>query len=306
VGAYLETVRGSDLVAATGAGQLTDSFSYPAGMVLNTLRLAVRRRIPAVLLGQGIGPISDAALLARCRRVLPQVQLISLREGQCGPPILEALGVHRDRIVLTGDDAIESAYARRPAELGAAIGINARVASYARTGWEQADTLRRVVQEVASELAAPLAGIPISRNADESDIGIIQRLLEGFPNVLQPAQGRDPLESAIQLAGRCRVVLTGSYHGAVFALSQGVSAIGLANSPYYAAKFEGLRAQFGAGCRCVMLDHPQVPQILRVTIREAWDTAAELRPQLLNAAARQSELGWQAYRRVFEIVEETC
>ncbi len=41
VGEYLDALRGSDLVAATGAGQITDAFAGGAGMALNTLQLAV-------------------------------------------------------------------------------------------------------------------------------------------------------------------------------------------------------------------------------------------------------------------------
>ena len=50
----------------------------------------------------------------------------------------------------------------------------------------------------------------------------------------------------IEQISRCRLVIVGSYHAAVFALAQGVSAIGLAGNAYYLQKFEGLAAnQFG-------------------------------------------------------------
>ncbi len=202
--------------------------------------------------------------------------------------------------MVTGDDAIEFAFERRPTRLGNAIGINIRVASYAGVGKERADTIRDIVQESARDLGAPLAGIPISRHPSESDVESVGRILDGFPNVLEPVESVETPESVIIQAGKCRIVITGSYHGAVFSLSQGVPVVGLANSTYYTAKFEGLAEQFGAGCRHVELDHPRFAQILRDAIHQTWTRAPQHRPLLLEAADRQVELGRRAYRRVHD------
>lgn len=301
---YLEALRQSNLVVATGAGQITDPFAGTAAMVLNTLQLAVRWKIPAILLGQGIGPITDAALTARCRSVLPRMNLITLREGRCGLPILRAAGVRPHRVIVTGDEACEAGFERRPKELGRAIGINVRMASYAGVERTYTAVLRRAIHHTARELGAPLAAIPISHHSRESDMEGIRCILQEYSNVL-PFNTGLPVASAIEQAGRCRIVVTGSYHGAVFALSQGVTVVGLTNSDYYTAKFEGLIEQFGVGCRYIRMKDPEFPPRLEEAIREGWEAAPGNRSQLLEATARQVQLGREAYRRVHEEVQST-
>jgi len=96
--------------------------------------------------------------------------------------------------------------------------------------------------------------------------------------------------------------VTGSYHAGVFALSCGVPAIGIAKSQYYVEKFCGLAAQFGPGCEVATLDDPDFEQVLREKIDRLWASAEQLRPGLLQSAARQIALGQAAYGRLREIV----
>ena len=67
-------------------------------------------------------------LRAKAAAVLPAVDTIALREALASRPLLVSLGVRLDRVVTTGDDAIELAYEERPAALGRAVGINLRLA----------------------------------------------------------------------------------------------------------------------------------------------------------------------------------
>jgi colanic acid/amylovoran biosynthesis protein len=106
----------------------------------------------------------------------------------------------------------------------------------------------------------------------------------------------------VRRVGRCRVVVTGTYHGAVFALAQGIPAVGLAQSEMYFDKFRGLAAQFGDGCQIVRLDDTQFPQRTAEAIKELWLSAESLRPQLLASSARQIELGRSAYQRIHALV----
>src|SRR5215471_18780495 len=105
---FLELVRGCDLVMASGAGQITTAFSGACTPLLNTFELAQRHGVLTAIMGQGIGPIGEPCLRARAAKVLPKVDLICVRETLTGPPLLDSLGVSRERVVVTGDDAIET------------------------------------------------------------------------------------------------------------------------------------------------------------------------------------------------------
>src|SRR5262249_45904196 len=109
-------------------------------------------------------------------------------------------------------------------------------------------------------------------------------------------------KDTIANVGQCRIVVTGTFHTAVFALSQGIPAGGPAQSPMYREKFGSLADQFGPGCQALTLDDPDLENKLTNAIDAAWQAAERLRPELLSAAERQIAMGRAAYRRIYELV----
>ncbi len=295
---YLELVRSCDLIVASGAGQITTSFGAASTPLLNSMELAQRHGITTAILGQGIGPIDDPSLRARAATVLPRVDLICIRETLTGPPLLDALGVPRDHIVVTGDDAIETVYANRQEKIGDSIGVNLRVSWYSDIPENLITGLRRPLQEAAAEVGAPLVSIPISRHPEEDDSGICDRLFEGYPMVAEPANDLRLVEGMVREIGRCRVMLTTSYHGGVFALAQGIPVVAWLKSKYFAAKLFGLANQFGVGCEVVTLDDDDWESRLKAAILAAWNSSEQVRPQLLQAAESQLAASRAAYERL--------
>jgi colanic acid/amylovoran biosynthesis protein len=106
----------------------------------------------------------------------------------------------------------------------------------------------------------------------------------------------------VELIGQCRVVVTGSYHAAVFALAQGIPAVGVTRSAYYDAKFVGLNEQFGGTMGIVSLGEGDVEPRLMRAIDEAWENAEAVRPHLLELAREQVEEGRGAYRRLHALL----
>jgi polysaccharide pyruvyl transferase WcaK-like protein len=302
---FISVIHEADLVIATGGGYITDVFKTHAIGVLNTLGLASRLGKPTALLGQGMGPIAGRHLAGRMKAVLPDLNLITLREQRLGLPLLHQLGVAQDRIMTTGDDAIEMAYRARPTHLGDGIGINVRMAEYSGFDAELFQTLRETLQAIARQLSAPLIPAPISRNnwrEELSDSKSIQTLMQGYDDTSDGGWELETPLQVIQQIGRCRVVVTGSYHAGVFALAQGIPVIGLVKAQYYSDKFLGLADQFRGGCEAVVLDDSQWAEKLSAAILKAWDQAESVRPQLLDAAAQQMALGHGAYQRIAQLV----
>jgi polysaccharide pyruvyl transferase WcaK-like protein len=97
-------------------------------------------------------------------------------------------------------------------------------------------------------------------------------------------------------------MVTGSYHGAVFALGQGIPAIAVAKSRYYLGKFEGLKEQFAGGCQLIdWSDHVESAELVSA-IERAWNSAAELRSSLLQCAEGQIRNATDAYRKLYASV----
>ena len=299
---FLRSLRRADVVMLTGAGILTDAFFRNASAILDTFEMAIRRppdrRPITAIFGQGFGPLDHPVLRRKAEAVLPHIDLIAIRERRASLPLLLELGVRPEQITVTGDDAIELAYERRTADFHRGIGVNLRVASYANTDRSFISPVREALHAAAVRYGAPLLPVPISQQDGGIDAAAIRELLADRTARSDGGSSlKTPLD-VIDQVGRCRVVITGSYHGAVFALAQGIPAIALVRSQYYENKFLGLADQFGAGLELVHLDAEDFRQQLDGALDRAWSTAEQVRPMLLEAAARQLALARRAYALV--------
>jgi polysaccharide pyruvyl transferase WcaK-like protein len=306
---FVDHVRRADLVVATGMGGITDAFPDFTFELLTTIELAIRCGALTAMMGQGIGPLTNPDLVALAKKVLPKVDLITLRERRASEPLLRALGVPGNRIVTTGDDAIEMAFDRRvvPGRLGRGLGVNLRVAGYAEVDAKAVASIRDAVHHAARLLDAPLIPVPISRVPEEADHATIGVLLSSETG--EKSDGGSLIDSAHKVIDQirmCRAVVTGSYHSAVFAMAIGAPVVGLVRSQYYTDKFEGLAEQFGVGCEIVRLERPDVESNIVAAIQRAWLSAEEVQPQLLAAAARQVDLSRAAYRRLNALISVRC
>src|SRR5688572_29400782 len=78
---FVESLRAADLVVTSGGGYITDAFPWLAERVLRTLLLAQDLGKRTAMLGQGLGPITDAKLRTLATTALSRLDLLTLREG---------------------------------------------------------------------------------------------------------------------------------------------------------------------------------------------------------------------------------
>ena len=280
----------ADLFVMSGRGGMTDAFMDESYATLDEIHVASALGVPVALLGQGMGPIADPDLRRLAARVLPRVGLITLREGRSGPGLLRSLGVPTGTVTVTGDDAI--ALAPEPSRDADAIGVSVRVAGYAQVSSDAAAELLDALAMAASRLGAPVVQLPMSVHPHEGDH-------ESMRGVLGAA-GEPPRTpaAAVERAGHCRVVATGSYHAGLFALAQGVPAVCFSRSPYYDDKFLGLREMFGDGCAVVRAADADAPARVAELVERAYRAWPEPAADLRAAAQRQEEAGRAAYARL--------
>lgn len=295
-------VEQASLVLALGGGYLTDVDRYQAHRTFDLLERAAALGIPRALIGQGLGPLRDPLLARRAAQVLPEVDFLALRESRRGPELLARFGVAPEKVMVTGDDAVEFGYRLRDARIGGNIGLCLRVADYARVSPAAQQTLGAVVRELSERLDAGLAPLIISEYASE-DRRCTLPLLDGAARAL-PAVGRGATAADVarQVAG-CRLLVTSAYHLAVFALSQGIPAVGITASEYYDDKFHGLAAMFGAGLRVVHLNSGGLEAELTRAILEVWEEAPSVRDVLQARAVAQIDASRAGLERVFRLVD---
>lgn len=293
---FVNKVMRADLVVASGMGMINDEFRDRALQMLATVQMAQEHGIPTALMCQGIGPITDPELLACLQAVLPNVKLITLRERLLGPEILKAIGYPIERVALAGDDGLQLASQHRSHALGDAIGVNLRVAKYSQIEGSMVCAIRNALEKIASNLSTSFVPVPILFR-DDSDMKAIAPLIAGLKDQSSRAPVMTTLD-VIQRIGRCRLVLTGSYHGAVFALGQGIPAVTVAKSPYYLSKFKGLEEQFGDGCQLIDWSEKVSVEQLNRAVDRTWNSAAKLRPMLLEASEEQIRSSDDAYLKL--------
>lgn len=294
-------VASSSLVVALGGGYLTDVDPPQSTRVLGLLDHASSRGIPTAMLGQGLGPLDDPALQERASEVLPRVDVIALRERRSGPALLDRAGVASSRVAVTGDDAIELAHAQCPDELGHDLGVCLRIAVYSPVGARARAAVAACLRSLAQELDADLTPVIISEFRSEDRRSTLP-LLEGSERARRPlARFARPQDVAAQV-GRCRVLVTGAYHAAVFALSQGIQVVALTSSPYYDDKFLGLAGMFGTGLEMVRLDRDDLTERLMTTVRSAWVRAPGDRAALLASAEEQIAASRKTFDRICGLV----
>jgi len=298
-------VRRADLVVASGGGYITDKWSRNAIGVLRILELAQRLGKPTAMFGQGLGPMTGRALRKRASAVLPRLAVLGLREDQLGRGLAVELGANPAAVIITGDDAIAVIPDKGLAD-GQALGINLRVADYAGVDSADARAIGDVLRRAADDLAAPIEALAISRQPADSDVTAIDALMAGAGGRGDGAPGELPTTAALAAsAANCRVIVTGSYHAAVFGLGQGVPAVCLTKSAYYDAKFTGLKALFPTACSVLSVAESDFSIRLAKAIAEAWHLPRSAREAALNSAVSQRASGRIAYTRLRETVVMT-
>lgn len=290
-----------DLYTATGGGYMCDSDKPRLLQMFDRLETAVNHGVPAVMVGQGVGPMEDPELLRRAKDVLPRLDYILIREECSTRPLLDSLNVPPSKVFMTGDDAIELAYRARKPQLGTGIGLSLRVAHYTGLKQEHIEAIRLIVIEKAKGNSAELIAAPIDVN--DTDKHFTEQVMEGYSLSSSSWRKFEMPEDIIDRISKCRIMISGTFHGAVFALSQGIPVIGLAITDEYHKKLSGLTSEFGTdGCRVIHLGVNDKEQRLAEAIDLAWKSADLLRPQLLRNAQRQIESGTAAYKKIYDLL----
>jgi colanic acid/amylovoran biosynthesis protein len=298
VAAFRRAMQNADLLLICGAGGFYDGSQAWNLEMLDLLEAAIQRKTPVVMLGQGFGPLSDSLVLKRAAKILPLVNFITLRGGRGSLDLLRSLGIPESKVLTTGDEALELAYESRSKKRGQALGINIRYLASASTDDNDIQSIRAVLQDFARRHEVSFIPLPIAIHFGTRDDLAIKQILIGFDEESDGGSSLDSPLKVIKQIALCRVVVTGAYHAAVFALAQGIPVVALAKSAYFSNKLLGLEDQFGEGCQTIFLNEPDFPQRLHDAIERAWQNADKFREPLQTVALKQIELSRSSYERI--------
>jgi colanic acid/amylovoran biosynthesis protein len=298
--AFFEAIERADLVVTSGLAGIRTSEWHP----VSTLEMAVRRGKPTAMFSLGLSSAYDPGCLKRIQALLPRVNLVALREKLVGPKLLAAHDIRPKAMTITGDDAVGLAFEARPDRLGSGIGVNVSARTSAEVDENDIQRIRLVLQAFARTHRATLIPLPSANERVFKDSTLIRQVLAGYADCVDGGEHLDTPMKVIRETGRCRIVVTGAYHVAVFSLAQGIPAILLAKSRYFTDKLRALADMFGSGAEVVSLGDENFTTMLASALEKTWNAAETLREHLLQAATQQNEMSWAAYRRAIALVQE--
>jgi polysaccharide pyruvyl transferase WcaK-like protein len=290
---FYRSLRAADLYVVAGMGSYTSDFEPDVLPMIDMIPLMRSLGVRCAAFSQGIGPIvRGSAAWVSAKAAMPKFEMIALRERRRGPWYLAELGVDSDRVVVTGDDAIEIAYeGRGKGGEGQAIGFSLRATRYSALAEAHQHRISTLVRELAKTVQAEVLSTPVSHVPEESDAATFARLF--------PESGRHELpitpQALVERIGRCRFVITGAYHAAVFAMAQGIPALCISNSGYYSDKFLGLADQFGTGCRVLELSDANFDNEFLEAAHHFWHEGPAYRAPLLARAVEQIDASRRAW-----------
>lgn len=297
-----QAILRADAVISSGGGFVNDVFWWHGAGVLSVLGMSQRLGKPTAMFGQGIGPLDRSWLRRMVQSTMPVLDVIGLREGLISKPLLRNAGVPVDRIHVTGDDALLIATPPERPTTGTDIGLNVRVASYSQMATAGGNQVITTVQEVARDHGLSIIALPVECNKSVSDLEALRAAGGAGETSIELSDISSP-EELVSRVSFCRIVVTGSYHAAVFALASGIPAVCVTNSAYYDGKFAGLSAQFPRGC-IVVRPGPSFSLELRTAIERSLLVTELVRDEIHSAAVIQVRRGDQAYCRFEEVVSE--
>lgn len=298
---FSEQLKQADLVIASGGGYVNDVFPQNATFTLRLLEFASAMGKPTAMLGQGLGPSISSDLRAACSATFPRLNLLTLREGLKSLDLSRELGARENRTYVTGDDAIELTRNISPDPGAAGLGVGIRHSGYSSLSADNVEVIRSVLQRKATAYRAPLLGVPISFYDHEQDHRVVDSITSGYERGEVTVPPHSP-QDIIRQVMRCRVVVTGAYHAAVFALACGVPVVVFSASAYYELKFSGLAQQFSAGCTVLNTSERDFPVQLADAVEYYWVSREKFIPQLREAALSQANSAQSAFNKLRDYV----
>ncbi len=237
----------ADLLLQGGGGLLQDATSRASSVYyLGILRLSRLRRVPAVILAQGVGPLRTPALRRLTRREFSHAAAVTVRD-QRSVDELAAMGLRQPAPVLTADPAL--LLQPRPAEAqqrlqelglapeaprlvlaprawpGARSELRALRAEAAFSAW------RGLAEEAGPRLGLEVLVLPFQ---EPDDLALAAAVADGLPHAHLLSGVGHPGELVAHVAG-ARLVVAMRLHGLIFAAAQAVPAVGVSYDPKVAA-----------------------------------------------------------------------
>ena len=260
----LNELATADLLFNNGGGNINTLLSGELYKQTLTILAASMLKIPVILSGQTIGPITTKIHALVVKVALNRVDTLTLRDRGISSQRLREIGVKKPVIKDTADDAIDLPFLQSskvnklisendgdgwqnlPAKIIAVMNMNGYLKAMGKDRIDEFDKevelLSRIADRLVKTYGAKILLVPTDYNTESDD----RPLLIQIKNKMRHKEKDLVIEKeydAIQyksLIGLGDIAIGVRYHFAVFATSMGVPCIALANGVYQKTKLKGV------------------------------------------------------------------
>jgi len=224
--AVLREIRHCGTFILGGGSLLQDATSRRSlAYYLTLLSLAHACAVPTMLYANGLGPLTPASL-ARCRRLLSSVDIISLRDT-ASYRLVRAMNLPNTKVILGADPVLSRP--SLPAATAPFIAFLPKAAANQQT--EKATVFAVADIAIQNHLHVTLA--PMSRAEDTIAVRRAADLLRPLlaPHALRVTVSSSAPRAIEKLIARATLVVSGRLHALILAFRAAVPCVGIGNDP---------------------------------------------------------------------------
>lgn len=307
----LNELASADLLFNNGGGNINTLLYGELYKQTLTILTASIFKVPVILSGQSIGPITKKIHALVVKIALNKADMITLRDRGISSQRLREIGVDKPVIKDTADDAIglpflqssevnklisendRDGWQNLPAKIIAVMNMNGYLKAMGKDNINEFDKevalLARISDRLAKRYDAKILLVPTDYNAASDDRPLLIQIRNSMKYkekalVIEKEYDAIQYKSLIGLGG---VAIGVRYHFAVFATSMGVPCIGLANGLYQKTKLKGVMELYDLPDCFIDEDMD------KVELEKVWKTVEKVmenRRQIANQLKEQTKI----------------
>ena len=291
--------EGYDRLHIAGGGNLNDLFETLLEQKCTLMQSFLNEKKTVTLSGQQLGPFRSKTQEEKLMQILKRVAWIGVRDTE-SLRLCAQYGIDPKRCELTGDDSLGLAPATtsnttsilntcglQPKKF---LAINMRMGTYVQEHRKHLPEIGTMFDALSQELSLPLLFVPISRNPIDDDTSAATELAKHMHARFHVLETEHRTASDIKgILGAAHGCIGTSWHFCTFALTQGIPALCLHGSDYYAQKARGICSFWKDERLAIPMEHTSEPSTvdrIAATLRDP-----ELRTKLRTKSA-EATLDW--------------
>ncbi len=266
------TGEGYDRLHIAGGGNLNDLFETLLRQKCTLMQSFLNEGKTVTLSGQQLGPFRSKVQEEKLMQILKQVAWIGVRDTE-SLVLCTRYGIEPKQCELTGDDSLSLAPAAASKTISILNGyglqqnqflaINVRIGTYVQEHRKHLPGIGTMFEALSQKLSLPLLFVPISRNPIDDDKSAATELAKHMRTRFQVLETEHSTVSDIKgIIGAATGCIGTSWHFCTFAVTQGIPALCLHGSNYYAQKARGICSFWNDDRLAVPMEHMSEPSAI--------------------------------------------